>query len=62
MKKYLNKLNEIVFPLVIFVSLLFQSVLTEGLERTIYFVGFLIYGAIFCLHLDIKANRNAKKT
>lgn len=61
MKNFLKKLVEIAFPLIIFISLFFQAVLTEGLESKIYFVGFLIYGEIFCLHLDVKADKNAKE-
>lgn len=61
MKKFLKKLIEIAFPLLIFVLLFFQAVSTEGMESKIYLVGFLIYGEVFCLHLDVKAMRNAKE-
>ena len=61
MKNFLKKLLEIIFPLIIFVLLFFQAVSTEGLESKIYLVGWLIYGEVCCLHLDVKVSKNAKE-
>ena len=51
---------QIILPILVFVLIIIQAVMSEGVESRIFLVGALVYGEILCLHLELKAMRDEK--
>ena len=46
--------------LLIFIGLFFACATSSGVEKAIFSIGFVLYGELLCLHIEIKADKDEK--
>lgn len=58
--KAMKFLRQFGLELLIFILLFFACATSSGEEQAIYSIGFIIYGELLCLHIEIKADKDEK--
>ena len=58
--KAMKFLRQFGLELLIFILLFFACATSSGEEKAIYSIGFIIYGELLCLHIEIKADKDEK--
>lgn len=60
--KALKILQTFWLQVLIFALLFHQCQTSSGTKEAIYTVGFIIYSELLCLHIDLRAYKNAKES